>query len=188
MIKDLIHSIHSISDRSLFEIEGNIEYESYEQGQTFIKKDKYNNKEYFLLKGICKSFLLNPEGKEITLSFFNAKTILSPYTIRTRNQKSIINVKSMVNVELGVIDAKKFAELMVNNIEIRNFGNQVLRNELITKMEKEIGLASLTAKERLLEFREKYPMLENLIPHTDIASYLGITNVSLSRLRKEFTK
>ena len=41
------------------------------------------------------------------------------------------------------------------------------------------------AKERLIEFRNKYKILENLIPHTDIASYLGITNISLSRLRKD---
>jgi CRP-like cAMP-binding protein len=53
------------------------------------------------------------------------------------------------------------------------------------KVEKEIGLASFTAKKRLIRFREQYALLENLIPHTDIATYLGITNISLSRLRKE---
>jgi CRP-like cAMP-binding protein len=55
------------------------------------------------------------------------------------------------------------------------------------KVEKEIGLASLTAKERLLSFRQQFPMFENLISHPDIASYLGITNISLSRLRKELS-
>jgi hypothetical protein len=77
---------------------------------------------------------------------------------------------------------------MVQDLEIREFGNTVLRNELKKKVEKEIGLASLTAKERLIQFRKDYPFLENLIPHPYIASFLGITNVSLSRLRKELMK
>ena len=74
---------------------------------------------------------------------------------------------------------------MIKDIEIRNF---VLQNELILKVEKEIGLASLTAKERLIEFRKKYKHLENFVPHTDIASYLDIKNISLSCLRKDLTR
>ncbi len=86
------------------------------------------------------------------------------------------------------MNAKEFESLMIENMEIRHFGNTVLQNELISKVDKEIGLASMTAKERLIEFRKKYRLLENLIPHTDIASYLGITNISLSRLRKDLSK
>jgi CRP-like cAMP-binding protein len=86
------------------------------------------------------------------------------------------------------MDAKSFEKLMVDNLEIREFGNVVLRNELKQKVEKEIGMASLTAKERLVKFREQYPLLENIIPHTTISTYLGITNISLSRLRNELLK
>lgn len=74
---------------------------------------------------------------------------------------------------------------MVVNLEIRAWGNEVLKHELALKVKREIQLASLNAKGRLLKFREQFPLLENLVPHPAIASYLGITNVSLSRLRKE---
>ena len=74
---------------------------------------------------------------------------------------------------------------MVNHMDTREFGNMVLKIELQNKVDKEIGHASLTARERLLKFREQFSLLENLVPHTTIASYLGITNISLSRLRKE---
>jgi CRP-like cAMP-binding protein len=73
---------------------------------------------------------------------------------------------------------------MINHIDIREFGNMLLQNELLAKVEKEIALASLNGRERLILFREKYHFLENLISHVDIASYLGITNISLSRLRR----
>ena len=94
------------------------------------------------------------------------------------------NFQALTDLKLATINAKAFREQIRHNAEIRDFANTVLKNELLQKMEKEIGLASLTAKERLLKFREQFPMLENLISHADIASYLGITNVSLSRLRK----
>ncbi len=83
-------------------------------------------------------------------------------------------------MELATINAGEFERLMIENVQIRNFGNTVLQNELMLKIEKEIGLVSLSAKERLILIRKKYKTLQNLVPHTDIASYLGITNISLS--------
>ena len=96
--------------------------------------------------------------------------------------------QASTDLEIATINASDFQNLMITNSEIRNFANTVLQNELILKVEKEIGLASLSAKERLIKFRERYKILENLIPHTEIASYLGITNISLSRLRRDLMK
>lgn len=188
MIKEIIDSIYPLSTNHFQEIEALVKLEDVEKGKIFIKRNRRNNKEYFLLDGVCRSYLINPEGEEITISFFTDKSVLSPYTTRTKDEISVLNFQALTNIKLATINASQFEKLIVENLEIRNFGNTVLRNELSRKVDKEIGLASLTAKERLIKFREQYPMLENLIPHTDIASYLGITNISLSRLRKDLMK
>ena len=188
MIKEIINSIYPISVKSINEIEHILESISVDKGDTFIKRNKRNTNEYFLLEGICRSYLISPEGEEITLSFFTSNSILSPFSTRSKGKISQINFQAITDVKLSSMNAYEFEELMINNLEIRRFGNAVLRNELTRKVDKEIGLASLTAKERLLKFREQYPMLENLIPHTDIASYLGITNISLSRLRRDLAR
>ena len=86
---------------------------------------------------------------------------------------------------MATIDATEFEKLMIEDVEIRDFGNSVLRNELMTKVKKEIALASLKGKDRLLLLRKNYPNTENLVSHSDIASYLGITTISLSRLRTQ---
>lgn len=112
-------------------------------------------------------------------------SVISPNTIRTFEGKSLLNLQALTDVKLSVLPAPDFEQLMIDNLEIRHFANTVLQQELIRKVDKEIGLASLTAKERLEKLRKDFPNLENLIPHSDIASYLGITNISLSRLRKE---
>jgi len=183
MIKEIINSICPISTNSLKEIEHILEYKNVKKGETFIKRNKRNKKEYFILEGICRSYLINPQGEEITIAFFTSNSILSPYSIRTTKEISVLNFEALTNVKFAAMNALEFEQLMIDNLEIRRFANTVLQNELARKTDKEIGLVSLTAKERLLKFRAQYPLLENLIPHPVIASYLGITNISLSRIR-----
>ncbi len=158
--------------------------ETYENESFLTKPHESNQWEYILSKGIARTFLLNTEGEEITLSFFEEHMVLPPYVTRTANGKSILYCQAVTDCEVIRIDAEAFEALMITNIEIRDFGNTVLRLELLHKVNKEIRMASWTAKERLQQFRRDFSMLENLIPHPMIASYLGITNVSLSRLRK----
>ena len=182
--RSIINKVSPVSEGSLDLVSDLIVIEVYEKGDVFIDRGKKNNKEYFVFEGICRSFLLSPEGEEVTISFFLEGSVLSPNKTRTANQISHLNFQALTKLTVASLNADKFEQLMINHIDIREFGNMVLQNELLAKVEKEIGLASLNAKERLILFREKHHFLENLISHVDIASYLGITNISLSRLRK----
>lgn len=155
-----------------------------ENGTILFKPNQPERSEYILLKGIARSFLLNTEGEEITLSFFEDNTVLPPFVTRTANGKSLLYCQALTDYTFARIDAKAFESLMIDNLEIREFGNTVLRQELLIKVYKEIRMASWSAKERLAQFRKDFSMFENRIPHPMIASYLGITSVSLSRLRK----
>ena len=186
--KSLINTVSPVSETSLDLIVNLIEVENYVKGDLFIDIGKKNNKEYFVFQGVCRSFVYSPEGDEVTISYFLENEVLSPNKTRTANQLSQLNFQALTNLSIASMDSDKFEQLMIDHIDIREFGNRVLQNELLVKVEKEIGLASLNAKERLILFREKYHFLENLISHVDIASYLGITNISLSRLRKEIMK
>lgn len=183
--RPLVNKVSPVSEGSLDLMSDLILVEVYEKGDVFIDRGKKNNKEYFVYEGVCRSFLLSPEGEEVTISYFLEGSILSPNKTRTANQISHLNFQALTRLTVASLKADKFEQLMINHIDIREFGNMVLQNELLAKVEKEIGLASLNAKERLILFREKYHFLENLISHADIASYLGITNISLSRLRRE---
>jgi len=182
--RPLVNKVAPVSEGSLDLMSDLIVVEVYEKGDVFIERGEKNNKEYFVYEGVCRSFLLSPEGEEVTISYFLEGGVLSPNKTRTANQISHLNFQALTKVTVASLNADKFEQLMINHIDIREFGNMVLQNELLTKVEKEIALASLNAKERLILFRDKYHFLENLISHVDIASYLGITNISLSRLRK----
>ncbi len=182
-LNQIIKSINPISDQSLKKINDLVEYTSVKKDELITSVGQKNDSEYFVLDGICKSYLNTPEGENVSISFFMSKSIVSPSTTRNQKGKAILNIQALTEVEIAVINADEFEKLMIEDLEIREFGNSVLRNELMAKVQKEIALASLKGKERLLLLRKNYPNIENLISHGDIASYLGITTISLSRLR-----
>jgi CRP-like cAMP-binding protein len=184
-IAPIINSVAAMSANALSRIQDLVQYIPFEKGELIAEVGQRNRSEYFVIEGICKSFLPSPEGEEVTLSFFVSNSIISPYTARHIDGKSIINIRALTHVEAAVIDAEEFEKLMIDDLEIRHFGNAALRNELMEKVQKEIGMASLLGKSRLQNLRSKYPNIENQIPHADIASYLGITTISVSRLRSQ---
>ncbi|MEO9893268.1 Crp/Fnr family transcriptional regulator [Aurantibacter sp.] len=182
-IRSIIATVAPISTKSFHKLNDLIKYVHFDQGELITSVGQQNNLEYFLINGICKTFLYTPEGEDVTISFFMPNSIISPSTTRNKDGKSLINLCALTAVEVAAIDAEAFEKLMVEDLEIRHFGNTVLRNELMTKVQKEIALASLKGIDRLLLLRKNYPNIENRIPHADIASYLGLTTISLSRLR-----
>ncbi|MDL5512157.1 Crp/Fnr family transcriptional regulator [Arenibacter sp. M-2] len=184
-IGSIINSITPIPNRSLAKIQELAESIDVKKGVLITAVGQNNNLEYFILEGICKSFLYTPEGEDVTISFFMPGSIISPNTTRRKDGKSIINIRALTDAVIATINAEEFEKLMVEDLEIRHFGNTVLRNELMGKVQKEIAFASLKGKDRLQLLRDTFPNIENLVPHTDIASYLGITTISLSRLRTQ---
>lgn len=184
-ISPIIHSISPVSSKSIGKLADIVKYISIKKGEPISKVGQKNNLEYFVIEGICKSSLSTPEGENVTISFFMSNSIISPSSTRNQEGKSVINIQALTDVEIAAFDASEFEKLMIENLEIRDFGNSVLRIELMAKVQKEIALASLKGKDRLLILRKIYPNIENLVPHSDIASYLGITTISLSRLRTQ---
>ena len=147
-LRPIINKVSPVSVGSLDLVNDLIVIEDYEKGDIFIDRGKRNNKEYFVYEGICRSFLLSPEGEEVTISYFLEGSVLSPNKTRTANQISHLNFQALTKLKVASVNADRFEQLMINHIDIREFGNTVLQNELLEKVEKEIGLASLNAKEQ----------------------------------------
>lgn len=179
-----INQIYAISSNATKALTDVITIQEFKKEETFVKKGLSNNTEYVILSGFCRSYVHDQMGSELTLSFYTPNTAITPNLIRTKQQQSILNLHAISDCKIATFSASDLAFLMGSNREISDWANTVLQKELLHKVEKEINQASMNAKERLLAFREKYPALENHIPHAYIASYLGITTVSLSRIRK----
>ena len=81
------------------------------------------------------------------------------------------------------MDSRALTELMLTSEPIREWANGILQQELASKADREWCLSALGGADRLAWFRKGFPHHEGLFSHYLIASFLGITPVTLSRLR-----
>jgi len=142
-----------------------------------------NDYEYFVISGLLRTYVINDEGNDVTIGYYDAPTVLSPSITRTVNGVSSVFCEAL---ESAVAYKFKFAmlyELMTKDAMMQSWGNAVLRNDLLQRSQRELALVTMNGSKRLEDFRIKYRDLESRVPHSTIASYLGMTTVSLSRLR-----
>ena len=188
LLADTVRHYSDMSRNSLELLAGHCTILEPDKQQTFIRQGLANGQEYFLLDGLVRSFASSDLHDDVTLYFYGPQSVLPPHTTRTANGLSTLNYESLTSCVLAAIPADVFSRLMRENTEIYRFAHTVLERELQAKTRKEIGMAVLPARDRLLELRAIFPALENWVAHAHIASYLGITQVSLSRLRKEIAQ
>lgn len=161
------------------------------QHQVLEKKDhllamgQQNNAEYFLLDGILRSYILSPDGDDVTLNFFVGPCALSPSIARSVDGVSQVSCEALVQSNVVQLHNDDLVSSMMAESLIQRWGDGVMRAELVRRMQREITLASQAAKQRLDQFRLEFVGLEDRVPHHMIASYLGVTPVTLSRLRNE---
>lgn len=153
--------------------------------QHLIETGQREDSEYFLIDGIIHRYTLVEKGEFITTGFYVGPAVITPNFARTLDGKSIFSLQVLVDSTVIIIPAKKLDAMRNSEKEIRKWGQRVVEQELKKNFTHETRFRSNSAKERLIHLRKEYPNIENLVPHTCIASYIGVTPVSLSRLRKE---
>jgi CRP-like cAMP-binding protein len=184
-VLSLAESIAPI-DREAFEpVLGAMRCASHEAGDLVVRTGEPDPHEYFVLSGIVKSFVGDAEGREVTLAFHVGPCAITPSIARVADGRSRVSCVAMTPARVAGFSSATLMDCMLRNPSIQRWGDTVLRNELVRRADREWALAVLSAAERLLQFRRDYPRLEDLVAHHHIASYLGITPVTLSRIRAQ---
>ena len=158
----------------------------FNKNEIVFSEGKKTNNEYFLIEGVLQRFNVTENGENVTTGFYLGHSVITPNFARTIKNKSLFSLQALTETIMIEIPVVYFDNLRHTNKEFQLFGQRVLEEELSKSILTETAFRSSNAKERLTLLRKVYPNLENLIPHNTIASYLGITNVSFSRLRSEF--
>ncbi|MUU77711.1 Crp/Fnr family transcriptional regulator [Winogradskyella endarachnes] len=158
-----------------------------EKGTILINYGEIVNHQYFISNGCLRSYYIDRLGKEHTIQFGIKDWWISDFTSFFSNEKAILTIEAIQNSTVYVI-SKADKEKLYNSIpKIDKFFRIKLEKSFAAFQKRILANLALPAKERYLYFIESYPSIEKNIKNYHIASYLGITTESLSRIRKELS-
>ena len=162
---------------------GAFEAKTVAKAQHLARQGDPDDKEYILLSGKMVSLIGDAEGREVCVGFYVGPCVITPNLARAADGRSLVDLRLESDGQAASVSAAALLELMRGSSAIEEWANAVLRAELERKTSREWSLAALKAKERLEWFRSLYPDHERLFNHSQISSFLGMTPVTLSRLR-----
>jgi len=138
----------------------------------------------FLLKGVVRFCYYNNKGKDITHSFVEENNFVSD---QQRFEAQIISseyIQAETDCELLVFSKKDWDEIGNTIVSWKTIEHLILKNCLLKAIERRSPLVSEDATNRYVLFNQHFPGLVNRGPLSHVASYLGITQPSLSRIRR----
>lgn len=140
---------------------------------------------YYLHTGVVRLFYAdNMVDTEITLDFFFGGDFFCGYESFKNLTPSKINIQAIENVKAYRIHREKFYDLLNSDNNIKDLTIAMLDNILIGKINKDIMQQSLSYEKRYLYILENEPRIIQSVPLKYIASYIGIAQQSLSRIRR----
>ncbi|MFT3737398.1 MAG: Crp/Fnr family transcriptional regulator [Breznakibacter sp.] len=152
------------------------------KGHVLLKADKIETSIYFIKRGIVRAYS-NSTDNEITFWFGKeGDTVISMKSYVT-GQRGYENVELLENCQLYQLGTTELQRFFASDIHIANWGRKFAEQELIKTEERFISRQFRTATERYNDLLRDNPDLVQRVQLGHIASYLGITQVSLSRIR-----
>lgn len=139
--------------------------------------------EYFVIKGCLKQYYLDDKGLEHILMFAPEDWWASDMYGFISHQPALTSVQAVEDTEVLALERNAFEELVKKVPQFERFFRIILQRAFVTNQRRLIESMTLAAGKRYENFVQQYPSLEQRLSQKQIASYLGITPESLSRVR-----
>lgn len=174
-----------IKDDGLVQMGMTVSYVRYvSKGEYLARQDDTLPGVAFLINGLFRFFYLGSDGREHTDCFCENPGY--PITPAIDFDAPLpVNIQALEDSSVVVIPTIFIQTLLENNIEVIRIYNQMLKTSLTQRWEDKMALHQFDARNRYEWFLQRYVGLIDRIPHIYIASFLGISPVTLSRLRRK---
>lgn len=157
----------------------------FQKGDFILREGKTANDYYILEKGLIRSFVNDFNGNDVTTHFFVENEIVIEVSSLFQRIPTQENIICITDCELWKIDFEIFQELYHKIPNLSEWGRAWMSQELFSYKQRSVEMFTLSATKRYLNLLEQKPQVIQFAPLKQIASYLGITDTSLSRIRKE---
>ena len=185
--KELLLTLGSIVNLSLqqqMELIKVFSSKKFYKGKCILTVGEIWDKLYFINQGIFRLYYLTEDGREFNKGFFYKNNFMYPIAPVAKKYPSRFSIEALSNVDSLVCNYGLFQQIMEGFGLWNNFAKFHAEWFAGQKVEREADFLLCSAKERYLKFVKENSDIANQIPDYHIASYLGITNVTLSRIKK----
>ncbi len=157
----------------------------FEKGDYILSEGNTASHYWFMETGYARSFAIDLEGNECTTQFFGPGEILINWTSFFLRKPSREFVQALSDMDAWQLDYEQFQRLFHSIETFREAGRGRLVQSYFELKNQNISQITQSAKDRYLKLLEEKPQLIQNVSLKQIASYLGITDTSLSRIRNE---
>lgn len=170
-------------DHTLFELlEDFFSPESVKAKVNLIEEGQRSKKFYFLKKGVLRGWSLH-DGKEITFQFLFEDGFFCSIESFWYDKPSQYTVEAIEDAELLVVHKRQLLDLLQQDIKLLQAFNEYIIQRLLSYQKLLVGRIKENPEKRYQKLLTTAPEIIRRVPQHYIASYLGITSVSLSRIR-----
>ena len=185
--KNFIKQIATISDKEFDETVIFFQEQTLQKGDFFVKQGKVCRHIAFILKGALRTFYINDKGEETTSCFCTPDGFTTSYKSFILQQPSTLSIQALEDTELLVIDYDHLHKLYSTSNAWQTIARTITEREYMAMEQYASVLNNETAKEKYLRLLKEQPNVLQKANVEDIASYLGVTRRTLSRIRQEIS-
>lgn len=171
-----------ISEDAISKAIGFSRFKVFSKGEIIARTGDKATTAGLVVSGVIRSYYIDKEGNDIT-QYFAAEAGWCIDSGMIGFDEMQANWEALEDTTVMLFDVKDMKELIYGDEHLKNTWIYALESGMRYKVYRENGFLVENATERYIAFRKRYPMLSKRVPQRYIATYLGITPESLSRIR-----
>lgn len=183
--RDFLTSNIDVDSEVLIQLLNQCQRKSFKKGSFLIFSGDQCESTFFVEKGLLRQYSIDKKGKEHILQFAPEGWLVNDRESMFFKKPSKFNIDALEDTEVFILNLEILEKLEQEIPNFSVFNNDLLNNHIRHLQNRINLLLSATAEERYLSFIKMYPDILARVPQLMVASYLGITPESLSRVRKE---
>lgn len=186
-LKDFFKKSQLLSQKAINSMAEEYEERHFVKDEFFLKQGKVSDS-VFLIEGLMRAYTFTPNGNEVTTNFFSQYQAVYDPASFFQQTPSTENIQAVTECLTYSISYDKVNKLFHTLPEFREFGRLMLLEELVSFKQRTLAVINRSAEERYIDLMKEHQDILQHAPLKHIASYLGITDSSLSRIRRNSSR